>query len=81
MMEYAFIALCLIAFIAVVQAYILGCKHGLSMSKGRIPQPLKDVVAGLKTPVEVNDPMEVILGYDYDSALKAVQKEHLEGRK
>lgn len=82
-MEYGIMAI--VSFIACVYAYTLGAKHGMSVSKGRVPQPIKEVVADVARAVEtkkdpVVDIMQQVASYDYEAAYEAVKKEHLGGR-
>lgn len=75
-----------ISLILCVYTYILGTRHGMSVSKGRVPQPIKEAVNSIKAVVQpANDAqstaMQQIMSYDYETALKSVKKEQLEGKR
>ena len=83
-MEY--FALSIVSLVVCMYAYILGAKHGMSISKGRVPQPLKEVVSDVVRVVEAKkdpaeDIMQQVASYDYEAAYEAVRKEHLGGKR
>lgn len=73
------------SFIACVYAYTLGAKHGMSVSNGRVPHPVKEIVTEVTNAVQtkkepIEDLMQSVMSYDYETALQAVKNERLGGR-
>ena len=71
----------IIAFIATVSAYLMGVRHGLSVSRGRVPRPIHDAIQPIKTAIkpkevdEMEETIKEIMNYNFDDALKSLKRE------
>lgn len=78
-MEYLIISC--IAFICVVQAYLLGAKHGMATSKKIIVKPFNELRHAVNEtikpePKEDTTYIDELMSYSYEKALESVKNEH-----